>query len=261
MSDVARLRAYPCNDCARHGRTPERLALPGICPPCARDARGEEATMRLANAVKSIHPERRWARSLSDPLMSERLSDIKWWRILLAGDATCNGETAKDIQWAPLVDSHRLIISGPNTTIRGEVISSTGIGKTSIAVAMMRMLLDEAHAAFAQKNEIPLHYASQARFVAAIDLMDPEMLKMATGASLLVLDDAGQEGKCGGFEGERKRAIVGDLLDRRERSKKHRTIVTTFGGHQDWIDWYGGRVARLYWEDPPTAVLEVRRAA
>jgi len=248
MTAIANL--YRCNDCERHGRVPVRISCPGICPACARDARVEEATQRLASAFKSIHPERRWARALDLDLVRDRCK-ARWWRLVVGGNVQCNGVAIAELDdVASLFESQRIIITG----------AETGVGKTSVAVALLQVSLDLAHARFVRRDEDAMTLASQARFVASIDLSDPEILRHATGASLLVLDDAGQESKCGGFEGERRAGLVADLLDRRERSRRYRTIVTTFGNHEQWGKWYGGRIARLYWEMGSAAVLELRSA-
>jgi DNA replication protein DnaC len=217
-----------------------------------RDERSDEATVRLAASVASIHPERRWARSLDGAPMTQRC-DIGNWRALIGFDERAHGEDVSAIgEYAILLDARRLVISGHDT----------GIGKTSIAVAMMFYMLDEARDAWVTETpcaDEKMHFAAGSRFVAAIDLARPNVLRDAERASLLVLDDVGREGECGGFDADRARATVANLLDRRERSTRMRTIVTTYLDHSSWQRDYGGRIARLWWEMQTATVLEVRK--
>jgi len=186
--------------------------------------------------------------------MAARLDPI-WWRFSVGGEVKVSGN-----DYAKLSVHASLWLCEPRLVITG---SESGIGKTSLAVAMMQYEIDRAKRHCLENlgdNETTMAHAEQSRFVAAIDTGDPMHARMAHTASLAVIDDAGQEGRCGGFRGQDRYAAVGDLLDRRERNPKRRTIVTTFGTREQWGTWYGGRVVRLYWDMPTAAVLEMRRA-
>ncbi len=226
----------------------------GICAACGQDARAESASQRLARAVDSIHPERRWARLDSD-LMAERLDPL-WWRITVGGDVQHNGDdyaSLRDV--APVLASFtRLVITGTE----GDKKENSGIGKTEFAVALVWHTLDVARADIMRGVE-PHPHAEAARMIATIDLADPETARLANGVPFALIDDAGQEGRGGGFKSLDAFKSTGDVLDRRERDKRRRTIVTTFGSREDWGHWYGGRVVRMYWDMPAAAVLELRR--
>lgn len=230
------------------------LNHPGVCAVCYTAERLADADRRLARATTSIHPERRWAH-LDSGLMAERLNSIAWG-LYVGGKLQDNGVGYESIR--TLVsgfDMPRLIVTG----------TESGIGKTSLAVAMMQDALTEARKASfngsGDATEQVMSFAENARFVASIDIGDPLSVRSAHVASLAVIDDAGQEGRCGGWKGQERYAIMGDLLDRRERNPKRKTIVTTFGTREQWGTWYGGRVTRLYWDMPTSAVLEMMRRA
>jgi hypothetical protein len=244
--------AISCPECLRRKRSPAFLiTIPGVCATCLRDDRTEEATRKLGAAVESIHERRRWARSLDMPLLAERCQVT--WKVWDDGneEAKASGDGI-----ASLYDAHALLC-GPRLVITGP---QTGAGKTSIAVALFRMFLDAAHTAWVGGQEARMGVASAARFFAAIDLVDPEIMARATATPFLVLDDAGRECERGGYDGDRRRADVADLLDRRERTKGKRTIVTTYGTQQQWASWYGGRIERLWWVMPGAIVLEVKKS-
>lgn len=219
-----------------------------MCATCDREGRAEEAERALSKAIASIHPERRWAH-LDSGLMGERLSPL-WWRFSVGGKVQTSGEDYDALRrYIDPLEVPRLLITG----------AETGIGKTSLAVGLMHAEFDLARVDMVQSDGNLSDRAIGARFIASIDLNDPNVLRAAHGAPFLVLDDAGQEGRGGGFKGQEKWTIVGDLLDRRERTPRRRTVVTTFGTREQWGTWYGGRITRLYWDMPSAAVLEMKR--
>lgn len=248
------VNGYRCHDCARRKRTPAILAQPGMCDDCGHDARAEAASQRLAKAIDSIHPERRWARLDSD-LMAERLDPL-WWRISVGGEVQHNGHGYDSLRAvAPVLAAFpRLVITGTD----GDKRENGGIGKTSFGVALVYHAIDTARTAMIDGVE-PHPHAEAARMIACIDLADPEVARLANGVPFALLDDAGQEGRCSGFRAQDALMVTGNVLDRRERDKRRRTIVTTFGDRNDWGGWYGGRIVRLYWDMPMAAVLELRR--
>jgi len=257
-SPVATLPPHCCASC--------RTSLT-VCDACARQGRIEEATQKLAAAIKSIHPERRWSRTVNSDIMRERLSGVAWWRVTRGDKVYGKGDDFDPKHLSEAIGQwQRLVISGPDS----------GLGKTAIAVAIFREGLDFVQSEYVDKYSVgvgapswaesqrvldQLDFYSNARFVAAIDLDDPRIMSTASRAPILVIDDAGHETKSGGFDAEKRAARMSDLLDRRERSSRAKTIVTTFGNSEQWESWYGGRIVRQWWQMPTATVLEMRRTA
>lgn len=229
------------------------LALPGICDNCAQRIRESEATMRLARAVDSIHPSSRWCR-FGSGLMRERVAPLRW-RTSICGETVAQAEGYESLRDQLLLYTQIVTPQTSRIVITGK---ESGVGKTSIAVAMMLDGIDRAHRILSSgETSAETVFAEQSRMVAAIDLSDPHHERTAHSASLLVLDDAGQERRAGGFRSADAAMLTGNLLDRRARTSRM-TIVTTPGTREEWGEWYGGRIVRLYWDMPNAVVLEMR---
>src|SRR5262245_29270058 len=106
---------YSCPDCRRRGRSPAALVCPGVCEACDRDRMREEIEQRLAKAIGSIHPERRWAHLDSD-LLPERLNPL-WWRLSVGGEVQESGHGAETLLMLStrLRELPRIVITGAET--------------------------------------------------------------------------------------------------------------------------------------------------
>ncbi len=242
-----RVAGNQCPECPRYGRKPTPLNHPGICFECEKANRSEAATSRLALANGSIHAERKWAR-FDSGLLSERLDPLSW-TLSIGGRLQCNGHDLASlcVQMPVIASASRLVIAGVKT----------GIGKTAFATALMQATIDSAHADMCRENVEPSPHGEGARFVAVIDLLDPVIAKLACNAPFALIDNAGQEGRQGGWRAQESFKATGDVLDRRERTTRKRTIVTSYLTRDQWGDSYGGYVTRLYWDMPSAVVIEM----
>jgi DNA replication protein DnaC len=158
-----------------------------------------------------------------------------------------------------ITKSLRALADKPVLLIQGK----SGSGKTSLACAVLRLLIDDGKhpatgAAFDQAR--CARFAS-ARVLAPRDwkeAQDPHAHAEANGrgaagrASILVLDDVGQEAGDGYKANDRSKLIADILADRHDDGA--RTIVTTFASKTEWQAMYGDGCARRYWD---TARVEV----
>lgn len=207
-----------------------------VCPACADTERYAEHRVSMAAALRSI-PEKYRDAVWGSPELRERVADIGEFRIGAAA----------------LMSPRVLLLHG-----------ESGAGKTTLACALLRWAIDDA-GPDAPPDKIGR--ASAARFVAARDVppsrdvQGPLARVVARKASLLVLDDVGQEAGAGESysAGDRTREVK-DLLEFRFDGNM-RTIVTTYGNPRTWALSYGGGVVRRYWDDPDARVIELKRRA
>ncbi len=235
---------YACN--GRCGATVER---PGACDACAeaRARRLHDAALRPA--LDSIPERFRWATVDAREEMAARVAYIQ-------RDPAALGRL-------PDLLRSRVVV----------FVAPSGAGKTTLACALLRTAIDRGrHDAMRTTleptqdarsaprrvldaaSEVAHALARGARFFAARDLGGGEKLGRedlpasvhAARASLLVVDDVGQEAGTGDtYRGsDRARAIADLLSERHDRGAQ--TIVTTYGRQAEWANWYGDGVARRY---------------
>lgn len=157
----------------------------------------------------------------------------------------------------------------PKPAVSTMLIGATGAGKTTLACAFMREVLDlaleasEARCRESDQLRERSHLAPLApwdpvdlarfkrgihsRFVAAYELaraadeaplgVEPRALHKARRAALLVLDDLGMDA------GHRRRDVVRDLIHERHAQGRP-TIITTYLTRKDIIAHYGAGIRR-----------------
>lgn len=230
---------------------PSIIDHPGICDPCGREQRITEHGARLGAAIESI------------PI---RCRSAKWGSIALAERVPDLGrvEDMTDDEGRPVPVS--ALLQARIVVIHGD----TGAGKTSLAAALLRLIIDQAKP---DSEQATIERARRCRFVDARDIPPGaaapggiSMLATAAGASVLLLDDVGQEAGTGESFGAADRArVVADLLNYRD---KHglQTIVTTYGAAVGGVagvvaSWarYGAGVVRRYLESGDGFVIELHR--
>lgn len=205
------------------------------CAACVVKAKVEGRRARLAPARETLPQSFEWARvetengHLVGPLVD------------LVGREHVN----KARGWFAARDKRTL-------TVQGE----TGTGKTSLAVALVRRLLDKAEALDADADLVEL--AVGARYIPALKLArarethplgrgESPLADLAMRASLLLLDDLGAEGKT-------LSDVIGNVLhDRYDTGKL--TIVTTWLGEQEIEARYGVGLRRRVLTDATQILL------
>lgn len=221
-----------CREC------PNMIEHIGICQVCADRMRLREHWVAMDPALKSIPEKYRWALWGSE-LIYQRVPDFK------------------DIAVQPAE-----LLTYPILLFHGE----SGAGKTSLASALGRSLVDSASP---DSDPAILRRARGFRFVSADEvptprtplLEGPAAAFVARAATVLLLDDVGQEAGAGGaYQAHERCREVKDLMEycyKRERQ----IIATTYDGPEEWAARYGAGIARRYWESGDSKVIELRRAS
>lgn len=142
------------------------------------------------------------------------------------------------------------LLETPVTVLHGP----TGAGKTSAAVVALCWLCG-AYPTQAR--------AIGARFIPARDLCPPsatgrpERIREALDATVLILDEVGQEADVSGWEREqrldRTRLLLSDRFDR-----KATTIITTPLSARQWGELYGGGIERRYWTEADVRLIAMQ---
>lgn len=239
---MPKLGAYPCRgDC---GAVVDR---PGVCPACGVELDRQAQDGALAAALASIPPAFRWARG-DAPEMATRV------RRLRTASPAAIAERVKALALEPMV----------------LIVGASGEGKTSLACAVLReIILAGRYPAPGAAHDL----ARRARFRAARSLADRDPHEaqdpdspverapraMAARASVLLLDDVGQEAGDGYKANDRSATIKTILEDRHDAGA--RTIITTFAHRPMWSAMYGEGVARRYWDDERIKVVKLDGAA
>lgn len=182
------------------------LTHPGICDPCAERYERRQEDTHLTTCMESIPPRFRWA-AFSSEILATRVSRVEDGR-----------ECARRL----MTGSHMLVLSG-----------GAGKGKTSLACAILREIAGARS---------PVSW--RCRFVEAKELgvsrrdaslgETPESVRIGKGASVLVLDDLGQETST---------EPITEVLHYRH-NRRAPTIVTTFLGERQLLARYDGGTER-----------------
>jgi hypothetical protein len=141
------------------------------------------------------------------------------------------------------------------------IVGPTGAGKTTLACAILRWIIESAGP---DSDARLIARAERARFIDSRDVPptrdEPGHYKRACGASVLLLDDVGQEAGHGeGFADMARAQKVSDLLNDRDKRERE-TIVTTYGTEASWTRLYGAGVARRFWDAPDVKVIRLEGA-
>lgn len=197
-----------------------------MCADCARQVRVDAIAEAVAPALGSI----------------PSAYDARW------------GE-AELLRRVPSLRKHR---AGPEAFLLRPVLllwGESGAGKSSLASAVYRQTVERLAEDAVEANQDAVDFASRARWVEARDVPG-DGFTLALRASVLVIDDIGQEGGAGeSFMSQDRLRSMADLLDKlythRVFKKKTigRIILTTYGTPETWRKWYGAGIARRYWED------------
>jgi len=188
------------------------LDFPGVCDACAEERRTEEAVARISSEVATIPVRFRWA-TFDDPELRQRCkTDLRKARKAL--------QDLFDRKIQNLV-----------------LLGAAGAGKSSLACAMLQSALYE-------------EVVFSGRFCAAVTLAAcrtdsglgtiPPALYDAMCASLIVLDDVGQEP-------ERNAPVITELMQHRYNDGKP-TIVTTWLSPAEVAQRYSAGTARRFFE-------------
>lgn len=223
---------YPCR-----GACGATVALPGVCDACAqadaRRARGEA----LAAVYAGIPSGFRWA-ALDDPTLARRCPALAGWQASLAQ-----------------LTRYQVVL----------IVGVSGLGKTSIACAMLRSRIDAGQW---PASEADYGRASRSRFFAAREITlpredptQPAWAPLVRSASFAVIDDVGQEAASDGYKATDRTAKLAELLfDRHDRGLP--TVVTTAHRRDRWQELYGDGLARRFWSrDERVRVVDLDAAA
>lgn len=141
----------------------------------------------------------------------------------------------------------RVFFERPVLLLHGE----SGAGKSSLAAALFCFAVQSVGPGAGQSK---IDYAASARWVWARDVPG-DGAAVARHASLLVIDDVGQEaGQGDSFTSQDRCRAMADTLDHLYTHRvfgqtRGRVILTTYGTPETWRKLYGAGVARRYWED------------
>ncbi len=207
------------------------LAYWGVCASCGDRLIWREHWISMAPVLESIPPVYQWAR-WGDDLFFERVPNIR-----------------PDHDIRKLLRSRILLLHG-----------ETGAGKTSLACALLRFLVEQSRP---EESRVDLKLR-QARFAEARAVAAPWTgegpipMMTAKRASMLVLDDVGQESIGDGFACEERCQQMANLLDH-VYTTGIRAIITTYGPSAIWSKKYGAGIMRRFWEDEQVQVLSMDR--
>lgn len=189
-----------------------RVWLPGmLCPRChderrrtdEEERRRKEFEDRKRRAVETIPRSYLWA-SFDAPELSAR------------------------VRRPECIEQARSAVDAPLVLLTG----NAGTGKTSLAVAMMRHIVDggETGARF-----VGAYWLAKARLEHRLGEGEAPLVATAMRAPVLVLDDVG-------IELDKTTAVHEVIYERHAREQ--RTIVTTGFGYRQLADRYGDGIAR-----------------
>lgn len=250
-----------------------KVEHPGICTPCAILDREREHGAKLGLALESF-PLRYRSAKWGSVALADRVPDL--WRVMGEEPPAHLGDDPEALRvWRvkngpcdgdgePLTLTNYL--QARIVVLHGE----TSAGKTSLASAFLRAIIDQAKP---EGSQAMLERARRCRFVDARDIPPPRnvadgpsLAADARRASVLLLDDVGQEAGAGESFGSTDRSqAVADLLNYRDKNGLQ-TIVTTYNSEAEGVAgaaarWarYGAGVARRYFEADDGLVIELRR--
>jgi hypothetical protein len=223
--------AFPCFD-----RCGTILDRPGVCDLCATADARREQDRQLRPALESISPEFRWA-TFDAPEFRERCP------IVAAIPA---------VTWRKLLGYRSILLVG-----------TSGKGKTSLAVALIRDMIDAGRfpARVAEHQRAALARFFTARAITLPNEDGPPWRGLVKRASVAVIDDAGQEAAAEGYKGSERAATLAEMLFERHDAGSA-TIVTTSHRADAWVRMYGDGARRRFWssEDPRVRVIDLDAA-
>lgn len=218
---IRRLGPNTCSMCERP------IIHPGICSECGRAVRADAIAEQVAPAFVSV----------------PTVYNARWG-------------TKELLRRAPSLAKDR---RGPEFFLGRPVLllcGETGAGKSSFASALFWYIVDRLATEAIDADQDAVDFVSRARWVEARDVPAPgDGALIAWRASILVIDDVGQEGGTGeSFACQDRQRAMADLLDKLYTHRvfgqsRGRIILTTYGTPEMWRKWYGAGVARRYWED------------
>ncbi len=230
--------AYQCR-----GKCGTVISLPGLCDPCAVALETSDQNEALSGALRSIPSEFRWAHA-DAPELGLRVK-------ALHGKSSVG--SAKAVR---LATAYRTVL----------IVGTAGSGKTSLACAILRAVIDAGRY---PARGLAFDEAKYARFYAARSLaprdwresQDPDANVQGSprGASArcrtMLIDDVGQEAGDDFKANERSKAIADVLNDRHDMGL--RTIITTPFSEVQWNGMYGDGVTRRCWDEKRSKVIRL----
>lgn len=229
-------RSVACGSCGAKVAIPASAPPIAICAMCASGPRLREHWASMGAALGSV-PDVYRSCVWDSPTLYDRVPDLARAR---------DSEDDDMVTPAVLLSWPILVLHGP-----------TGAGKTSLAVALYRSMIDSTSP---ESDAAIVRRAQRARFVDVRDAVPRSaVLASARRASVLLLDDVGQEaGEGATFQSDERCFAIGEILADRHK-RRAQTIVTTDGDPDKWGRTYGAGIARRYWENPEAIVKELRR--
>lgn len=253
--------AYPCKSgCGA------ACSQPGVCATCAMKGAREEAFAMFAKSLSSLPETFRWA-CPGSPDLTRRTSPLG----------------ANGVPFSPryLVEgmAQALVLEGRLAYV---LWGPTEAGKTSIACAVARCIVDQAVDELVTRPQAPpadrlaplpalpmiVRIASGIRFVRTIDLSpprdrgsdaEPPAFGLAQRASILILDDGSKESSSaeGSWsDAARALAVVEVIAKRWDRGRP--TIFTTFLDAAGVGKRYDGGTRRRLFDDNRSRAIEFR---
>ncbi len=168
----------------------------------------------------------------------------------------------EDFRWARFGPQLAKRVSPSNVIVRAQDVAgqsmllrgATGVGKTSLAVACLRRVIDRARQAIETGDRQIYELGARVMFVTAYDLAKagvysplgccPEKVQRALEASLLVIDDLSMD-----VEVYRQSATAVREVIHERHAQQRPTIVTTYLRTSDISDQYGAGIARRLTQD------------
>jgi len=244
--------------CRRCGEALERV---GICPRCAAAMLAAEVEASLRPARESVPPEYRWALTPDAPELAERCRRVRS-ELGEHSAASFARKAALRLCLPPSEDRSLLVL-----VIGGQTEENSRHGKSVLAARIAHEIL-AAGAASGLVGEPPvetrmLGIARRTRWVSALELSERAVsterssYERAMEASILVLDDLGQEGR-ETYAGKERAALAGKLLMMRWPLGRP-TILPTYLGPAGIADVYLGGVHGRLFDDARATRVEVSR--